>query len=227
MKGYFSWILVFASVLVLTSVFYLIQLSAPTDQSKIIILKRAELIDLNFKDVSLELIRQGSITAFSNYDELHLTDRCFHCVDYGCIEPSPEDTRIISLYYLTHDPKVRSFLDPLSPSYLQFACYEPVCPVCFRLEDAKRISRNAALERFHRLDNFSFSDDFTIIFDKEPDISIVLNPNLSQKNGYNLVGFKFNEDFNFKIVSQKFNFTASSKIPKNYQHNASKITPSS
>lgn len=225
MKGYFSWILVFASVLVLTSVFYLIQLSAPTDQSKIIILKRAELIDLNFKDVSLELIRQGSITAFSNYDELHLTDRCFHCKDYDCIPPSQAGLIKITDHYLSHPLSERS---PDSLSFpLNFACYEPVCPVCFRLEDAKRISRNAALERFHRLDNFSFSEDFTILFDKEPDISIILNPNPLQKNGYELVGFKFNEDFNFKIVSQKFNFTASSKIPKNYQHNASKITPSS
>ncbi len=226
MKGYFSWILVFASVLVLTSVFYLIQLSAPTDQSKIIILKRAELIDLNFKDVSLELLRQGVFTEYTNYNDTHNVQVCSHCEDYGCILFPPEELAPLSLHYLKNPPQNVSKI-PLLPSYLQFACYEPVCPVCFRLEDAKRISRNAALERFHRLDNFSFSEDFTILFDKEPDISIILNPNPLQKNGYELVGFKFNEDFNFKIVSQKFNFTANSKIPKNYQHNTSKITPSS
>lgn len=222
MKGYFSWVLVFGCVLVLISLIHLIQVSESKDQSKSVILVRAELSDLNFKDVTLELLRQGIVDAYGSYDLNHNRQVCSHCLDYGCFTPSLEEIGILSAHYL-ENPPVEPPKKPLSPSYLGLACYEPVCPVCFRLDDAKRISKIEGLSFFHRLDGFNWSSDFEIIFEKEPDISIIVKPNPLEKNGYELVGFRFNSDFNYEIVSRKFNFSAKSKIPRNYEHSTLRV----
>ncbi|MFH1520802.1 MAG: hypothetical protein ABID61_04100 [Candidatus Micrarchaeota archaeon] len=81
MRGYFSFILVFVSLLL---IFTLLSVSLQSDLSKAISVERAYGISMNVKEVIIETLKHGTNDGFSQYDLTHEISLCRHCMDHFC-----------------------------------------------------------------------------------------------------------------------------------------------
>ena len=115
MRAYISFILIFASLLVLFSVFGLTLYQI--DKSRAITELRIYSFSMNMKELSLELLRQGAMEGFREYDESHDISLCKHCADNACMPPP-------ALNY----------------------CDPSLCDRCFRESDARTSAEQKALQ---------------------------------------------------------------------------------
>lgn len=81
MRGYFSFILVFVSLLLILT---LSSINTQTDFSKAISIERAYGVSMNVKEVIIETLKHGANEGFNQYDSTHDIARCRHCIDHFC-----------------------------------------------------------------------------------------------------------------------------------------------
>jgi hypothetical protein len=100
MQGYFSFILVFVSVILLLA---LIQnLTSQPDYSKALAIERAYALSMNVKETIIASAVQGAEDGFLEYDNSHDTKMCIHCKGYCTYDrdfPNYCDDQLCSLCF--------------------------------------------------------------------------------------------------------------------------------
>ncbi len=81
MRGYFSFVLVFLSLLL---VFSLISVQPAHNSSQAISIERAYGLSMNVKEAVIEAAREGAEEGFGSYDLGHDIMVCRHCQDHFC-----------------------------------------------------------------------------------------------------------------------------------------------
>jgi hypothetical protein len=76
MKGYLSFLLVFVSVFMILTLIEVSQLPSQISFSKAIAAERVYQVQMNAKEVALESVRHGGISAFKLYNETHKSEIC-------------------------------------------------------------------------------------------------------------------------------------------------------
>lgn len=81
MRGYFSFILVFVSLLLVLT---LSSVNLQTDFSKAISIERTYGVSMNVKEVIIETLKYGANEGFGQYTSSHDIALCRHCTDHFC-----------------------------------------------------------------------------------------------------------------------------------------------
>jgi hypothetical protein len=131
-KGYFSFILVFASVILLLTI--LSAMAIQPDYSSSLAIERAYSLSMNVKEVISESAISGASYGFQQYDSTHDVKMCMHCTDYFC----------------TYD---RDF-----PNY----CDDYLCSKCFRENEARANADLFANVKIILLNFHEFDPDFSV-----------------------------------------------------------------
>lgn len=186
MRGYVSFILVSASVLLLSSLILLHDSSGPVDLSQAVAAERAYGIQMNAKEAVMESVRSGAASGFLAYDSVHSLENCTHCIDHGC-----------------------AVSDPPPPNY----CDEILCGGCFRESDAREAAVISAEGRLAALRLHAFDGDFNVSVGGAG-LEAFLAPDAAAKNGFALSGVRFRAPLPVTAASAKFGLSASGKIPE-------------
>ncbi|MBI5227992.1 hypothetical protein HY988_05375 [Candidatus Micrarchaeota archaeon] len=188
MKGYISFALAFVSVLLLLSIVKLYSVSYDYNFHRAIEVERVVGLHENVQETSKELIRQGALVGFKDYDEKYDIKKCIYCIEDHICSPFP-------------DPPPPVLCDPIK------------CRDCFRDYDAEAWSHDRAIKYFGKVKSpYNFDPDFSVDMG-DPDIKVILDANGPyQRNGYRVNSIIFKTDFPIKIHSDKFNISSTSKI---------------
>lgn len=134
-RGYLSFLLVFASVLIVLSAIHIYLISGNIDASDAILAERTHQENMNLKELVLEAVREGGQDGYSFYDSLHSHESCVkYCPNMGACT-------------LPHTPPCDLVQCELS---------------CFRLSDAQKAAEDGAISRLQELAKTEFSEDFTL-----------------------------------------------------------------
>ena len=186
LKGYISFALAFVSVLLLLSIVKLSSLSYNYDFHRAIEVERVVGIHENVQQVSKELIRQGALAGFADYDQKHDIPSCSHCPDHPCLPPE----------FATPDNICSS-----------------QCSACFREPEAIVESELYAIANFNKVRSHQFDPDFSVSTDL-PLVSVELKEDPLAKNHLSVKNINFANNFNIYINSSKFNIYSTSIIEK-------------
>ncbi|MEW6721785.1 MAG: hypothetical protein AB1324_00830 [Candidatus Micrarchaeota archaeon] len=187
MRGYVSFVLVFSSALLLSSLILLYDSSGRADLSKAVTAERAYGIQMNAKEAAIESVRGGAESGFSAYDTVHSLENCTHCTDHGCAPLS----------------------DPPPPNY----CSEALCDGCFRESGAREAALSSAQARLSALRGHEFDRDFNVSIGNA-ELEAFLAPDGTAKNGFALSGVRFRRALQIDVQSGKFGIFAAGKIPQ-------------
>ncbi len=183
MKGYISFLLVFVSALLLSSLIRLSYTAGCRDMSKSILAERAYSLEMNGRESAEESLWQGAQTGFSEYDSRHSVSMCRHCPsDFCALAPAP------------------NYCDPV------------LCDLCFRADDARKAAENGSLSSLAALQAVQPEPDFTIAI-SIPFIRAVLEPANNSRNGFRLGAVILASDSDIDSSSKRFDISASTRIP--------------
>jgi len=183
MEGYISFILVFISVLLLSSLVRLSYTAGSRDMSKSILAMRAYSLEMNGRESAAESLWQGAEAGFSEYDSTHSVAMCRHCpADFCALPPAP------------------NYCDP------------GLCNLCFRADDAKSAAEIRAISSLGSLPAHDFDPDFKTII-STPIIRAVLEPANLSRNGFRLGAVILASDSDINASSKRFDISASTRIP--------------
>ncbi|MFH1785281.1 MAG: hypothetical protein ABH842_02545 [Candidatus Micrarchaeota archaeon] len=134
MKGYFSFLLVFVSLLLIFTT--MANLSNKFDFSKALAIERSYALSMNVKEAIIESALQGAMEGFVKYDLSHDVRMCMHCKDNFCS------------YDRDH------------PNY----CDDHLCSLCFRENEARLSAAGSSNMKISSLLNHEFDPDFSVSF---------------------------------------------------------------
>ncbi len=187
MRGYISFLLVFASVLLFLSLMELRLASGSTDLSSAIRLERANGFGMNAKEAAAECIRQGARDGFADYDSAHSLGSCAHCPDNICAYPVPPA--------------------PPPPNF----CDATLCLGCFR-ESGARLAAEAGAAAAMR--SLSVSDgDFEAAFGGA-EVESFLRHDPAGRNGFALDSVRLREPLPISFGSVKLRILSSAALPR-------------
>ena len=184
MRGYLSFVLVFVSVLLLL---YVLQLHLTVNDfnlDKAIAVHRTYSVQMNVKEVLLELARQNAEKGFNEYDSSHSVSLCRHCPDHFCIPGSPSNN-----------------------------CDVILCNQCFREKEARESAEKMVISGLTVMNNYSFDPDFTVSI-ANAETNAFLKADLLSRNGFSLDYIKFRNNIMISLYSEKFEVSAKGKIPQ-------------
>lgn len=187
MRGYLSFVLVLASVVLVFTLLEINMVSKSFDLSKAISVERAYGLQMNVKESILESARQGARDGFNTYDFTHDIKLCKHCPDSFCLPPTP--------------PLPTNYCDPL------------LCAQCFRESEARMESERYAVSNITTLGHHHFDSDFRV-FISQPTLKAFTTNNSMAKNGFSLDYLIFDDDLRIDLVSDDFDLSAAAKIPE-------------
>ncbi|VVC04155.1 Uncharacterised protein [Candidatus Bilamarchaeum dharawalense] len=106
MRGYFTFILVFVSLLL---VFTMLLSVSKSDFSQAVAIERAYGLSMNIKEILIESARQGANEGFAIYDNNHDIRLCRHCQDHFCTYdrdyPNYCDDHLCSICFRENDAR--------------------------------------------------------------------------------------------------------------------------
>jgi hypothetical protein len=133
LRGYLSFILVLASLVLAFSLLDVHLALKSINFSKAVAVERTYGLQLNVKEAVAESARQGALDGFSAYDRAHDASSCRACLDHGCALMMPP------------------------------ACDGMKCAACFREDDARRAAEHEAEGKVAALSSHVFDDDFSVL----------------------------------------------------------------
>ncbi|MBI5046923.1 hypothetical protein HZC07_04305 [Candidatus Micrarchaeota archaeon] len=188
MRGYISFLLVLP---LLTLTFTLLAAnysSKSPNLSKAIAVERSYSLQMNVKEATLESIRQGAYTGFSDYDSTHFVGYCANCPENFCSPPT-----------LPPIPEPPNICDPLR------------CSKCFKESEAREQAEFGADTNLAMLGSVSFDRDFSVSFSK-PKLQIIILPSIS-KNGFSFDSVRLSEPLTIQLQSNKLSLSANASLP--------------
>ncbi len=185
MRGYLSFILALASLLLVFSLLEARAASHSADLSKAISVQRAYSAQMNMKECILEAARQGALEGFAAYDASHDTRLCRHCPDAYCS------------------------LLPTAPNH----CDSHLCSRCFREYEARAEAERYAHSMINLLHSHQFDSDFSIEI-LGGRIEAFTKSDTAARNGYALDFLRFKESLGISMESAKLGLSADGEIPE-------------
>ena len=189
MRGYLSFVLVLASLILVFTLLELSLASNSVDLSKAISAERAYGVQMNVKESIIESAKQGALEGFNTYDSSHDLSLCKHCHDFFC---APQE--------LLPPPNV---------------CDQSLCERCFRESDARIEAEKGAILRVVGLANHNFDNDFDI-FISPAVIDSFTAADPASKNGFSLSSLRFKDDLHLRFISKKFGLSTNATVPEGF-----------
>ena len=192
MRGYLSFLIIFASIFLIIALLELTLASKSWNFSKALEVEKASSISLNAKEMIIGVMEQNAKTAYTEYDLTHRIDDCVHCPESFC-SPVPD---------------------------MPNACDPVACLSCFREPEAREKARVAAVSAFSKSKNFELSSMLIEIGDegnqegKEPEIETLSVISPLARNGYALGGIRFRSELSVRVSSEISDLVAVSRIPR-------------
>ncbi len=187
MRGYISFLLVSASVLLFLSLMELRLASGPADLSLAIRLERAHGFGMNAKEAATECIRQGARDGFAGYDSTHSLGSCAHCPDNLCayaVPPAPPPPNV---------------------------CDAGLCLGCFRESGARLAAETGAAAAMRSL--YVSDGDFEAAFGGAA-VESFLRHDPAGRNGFALDFLRLREPLPISFGSVKLRISSSAALPR-------------
>lgn len=186
-QGYLSFIVVFASLVLIFSLLEVQAASGSIDLSKAVSVERAYGVQMNAKEAAIESVRHGALYGFTEYDNSHDINLCRHCPDSFCIPSVPPAAP-------------PNYCDPL------------LCSRCFREPDARMAAEQHAIAGLDLLRNHQFDADFELQLG-QPSIEAFTRAEPLSKNGFALGHVRFRSDLAMNASSPKLGLSAYGRLP--------------
>lgn len=184
MKGYVSFVLASAAILLGLSLMRL-QLSwSGFDLSPAIAIERAYGESMNMKETALEAMRQGALGGFGSYDASHDMEGCSHCPESFC-----------------------SYAMPPPPNF----CDAERCGSCFRESDARAAAEKGAEDA---LGSLSFPDGDFGHSVGGTDTEAFLRHDISGRNGFSLDYLRLRQPLRLGLAPGRLGLSAEASLPE-------------